>query len=192
MGSFYTNITLRGPAQEVVAEYLNQQNRKAYVSPTANDCTVVYDAESESQDTHILEDLAAGLSRQFVCPALAVLNHDDDILWYKLYESGQLADEYDSAPSYFDPAAIEIAPPQGGDAQKLCGAFKAEGRAAEVEEILRAPGIVGYLFASERHQALAEALGLPEFSVACGYNYIEEDDLPDDLNADELKRTGAD
>lgn len=191
MGSFYTNITLRGPAQDSVAEYLNQQNRNAYVSPTANDCTVIYDAACESQDTRILEDLASELSKRFGCPALAVLNHDDDILWYKLYESGQFVDEYDSAPSYFDPHATEIAAPKGGDAQKLCGAFKAEGRSAEVEEILRAPGIVGYLYAAERHQALAGALGIPEFSVGCGYNYIEEDELPEDLSADDLRHTGG-
>jgi hypothetical protein len=191
MGSFYTNITLRGPAQASVAEYLNRQNRDAYVSPTANDCTVVYDAASESQDTDILEGLTSELSRQFGCPALAILNHDDDILWYKLYESGQLVDEYDSAPSYFDPRATEIAPPQGGDAQKLCGAFKAEEHSAKVEEILRAPGIVGYLFAVERHEALAEALGIPEFSVGCGYNYIEADELPEDLSVDDLQHTGG-
>ncbi|HYJ48238.1 MAG TPA: hypothetical protein VEV81_16615, partial [Pyrinomonadaceae bacterium] len=125
MGNFYTNVTLRGPDQDSIAEHLTRQQRTAYVSPTVDHCTVVYDEECESQDTQVLEQLAAGLSERFGCPALAVLNHDDDILWYKLFEAGRLADEYDSAPAYFDEEA-ESSEPKGGDALKLCRTFKAE------------------------------------------------------------------
>lgn len=188
MGNFYTNITLRGSDQDSIAEYLTQQNRDAYVSPTVNHCTVVYDEQCESQDTGILESLASDLSKRFSCPALAVLNHDDDILWYKLFESGQLTDEYDSSPDYFD-AQDELAMPKGGDAQKLCGIFGAGQNVTEVERILRAPNPDAYVFAYERHEDLAKALGIPTFSVGCGYNYIEQDELPEGLEFDDLKRT---
>lgn len=192
MGNFYTNIILRGSSQESIAEYLDRQNRNAYVSPTVNGCTVVYDEQCESQDTPILEGLAANLSKQFVCPALAILNHDDDILWYKLYDSGQFVDEYDSSPSYFDTSATEIAAPKGGVAQVLCRVFKAENNLAEVEKILRAPQPDRYVFAIERHEELARALGIPNFSVGCGYNYIQEDELPEGLDFNDLRQTGED
>lgn len=192
MGNFYTNITLRGSSQDEIAEYLTEQNRAAYVSPTVNNCTVVYDEECESQDADILADLASSLSRRFKCPALAVLNHDDDILWYKLFEAGQLTDEYDSCPDYFGADAGELSMPEGGDARKLCSAFDAEQNQSEVERILRAPNPDAYLFAFERHEDLAKALGIPTFSVGCGYNYIQEDELPEGLEADSLKHTDED
>lgn len=187
MGNFYTNVTLRGSNQDSIVEYMTRQNRNAYVSPTVNDCTVVYDEECESQETDILEELASGLSKQFGCPALAVLNHDDDILWYKLFEGGEMIDQYDSSPGYFD-AQDEASMPEGGDARKLCRAFKAEQNAAEVKRILRASDQDAYVFASDRHEDLVKALGIPTFSVGCGFNYIEEDELPDGLELDSLKR----
>ena len=172
MRNFYTNITLRGPDQDQVLAALNVQGRSAYVSPTENGFTVVCDEETESQDEMILTDLASDLSDRLQCVALAVLNHDDDILAYWLYEKGEFVDDYNSCPGYF---TGEDSGPEGGDAEKLCRALGAAGRAAEVQAILS--DAEGYLFALERHAALVEVLGLPSFSVALGYNYIARDDV---------------
>lgn len=186
MGNFYTNITLHGPDQDATVAFLNAQRRAAYVSPTVNGCTVVFDEACETQDTEILEALAAQLSQQFACPALAVLNHDDDVLWYKLYDAGQALDEYNSAPDYF---GDEEEGPRGagGDARKLCRAFKAEQNLNDVERILRAAD--EYLFALEQHDELVRALGLPTFAVGTGYNYLAEDETPEGLDASDLKHT---
>src|SRR2546423_14770558 len=87
MGNFYTNYTLRGPSQQAVAAAL--AGRKATVTPLHGGCVVVFDEASDDQDQERIVELAARLSSELRCPVLAVLNHDDDILWYQLYEFGK-------------------------------------------------------------------------------------------------------
>ena len=119
---------------------------------------------------------------------LAVLNHDDDILWYQLYADGKLVDEYDSTPGYFDSAA-EPSAPAGGDARKLCSALGST-NAAEVERILRKSGFDddGYTFAFERHTDLVRALGITEFGVGTSYASFENDELPAGLSVADVIR----
>jgi hypothetical protein len=97
MGNFYTNYTVRGPSQRAVASAL--AGRSALVTPAQDGCVVVFDESSEDQDHDAIGELAARLARQFLCPVLAVVNHDDDILWYRLYQSGALIDQYDTTSS---------------------------------------------------------------------------------------------
>jgi len=184
MGNFYTNFTLRGPSQQAVVEALD--GRSAIVTPAQNGCVVVYDEQSDEQDQGIISALAAQLSNDLRCAVLAVLNHDDDIFWYQLYLSGELADEYDSSPEYFDESAGP-SEPTGGDAEKLCRAFGARNVAA-VESILRKPesDLGGYVFAVQRHADLARALGLPTFAVGAGYRYVVDGDFPKGLDGDSL------
>jgi hypothetical protein len=186
MGNFYTNYTLRGPSpQEVVAALAG---RSAIVTPAQDGCVVVFDEESDEQNIEVIIGLASRLSRELGCPVLAVLNHDDDVFWYRLYLSGELADEYDSAPGYFEMAAQPSAP-AGGDAQKLCSAFGASA-VAEVERVLRQSSFDedGYTFEVERHADLARALGIPSFGVGAGFRYVSEGDLPEGLDEDSLVR----
>jgi len=190
MGNFYTNYTLRGPSQQSVAGAL--AGRSAIVTPAQDGCVVVFDEESDQQNQEIITELASRLSGQFRCPLLAVLNHDDDILWYQLYLSGELVDEYNSAPGYFETEDEEaaMAGPEGGDAERLCAAFGSNA-IAEVEAILRKPGADadGYVFAVERHGDLAAALGIPSFGVGAGFGTISSGELPEDWNANELVKT---
>jgi hypothetical protein len=187
MGSFYTNITLRGPHQDQIVEALTRQGNRAYVSPTVNEFTVVCDKQCDTQDTAIIHSLAASLSARFECPALAVLNHDDDILWYRLYERGQLVDEYDSSPGCFKGKTSK---PAGGNAARLCALMGSQNVEAVASVLHKAQGIKGYIFAIQRHEDLARALGIPIFTVGLGYEYIELGEIPGDLDSESLKRTG--
>jgi hypothetical protein len=186
MGNFYTNYTLRGPSQRAVAAAL--AGRSAIVTPAKDGCVVVFDEQSDDQDPAVITELASRLSREMTCPVLAVLNHDDSILWYQLHLSGALADEYDSSPGYFDPSA-GTSGPSGGDAAKLCAAFEA-GDAPAVESVLRKPrdSERGYLFAVQRHAALVAALRLPTFAVGAGFRYVSDGELPKGLAEDDLLR----
>jgi hypothetical protein len=187
MGGFYTNYTLRGPSQRAVAAALT--GRRALVAPSHNNCVVAFDDASDDQDQERMATLAARLSGELACPVLVVLNHDDDILWYRLYLSGQLADEYDSSPGYFDPSAAP-SNPAGGDAKQLCAAFGASDVAA-VERILRKSSYDddGYVFARERHADLARALALPGFTVGVAYASFEQEEYPEGLSAVDMLRS---
>ena len=186
MGNFYTNYTLRTTNQKAAAMALFGHN--AAVTPDRNGCVVVFDEESDKQDEKCITELAAKLSREFHCPVLAVLNHDDDILWYHLYEDGQLTDEYNSSPNYFE-ASEEPSAPTGGNAQRLCAAFGAADVAA-VERVLRKSAFEegGYVFAFQRHGDLVRLLGIPEFAVGTSYASFDSDEYPEGLSSDDLLR----
>ena len=162
--------------------------RSAIVTPTQNNCVVVFDEQSDEQDQEIIADLASQLSGILCCPLLAVLNHDDDILWYQLYLNGELVDEYNSSPGYFEG---DMAEPEGGNAGKLCAAFGADSF-EEVENILRQPSASGggYTFAFERHSDLAEALGISTIGVGTGFSHVSRGEAPpEDFHSDDLIKT---
>lgn len=184
MGGFYTNYTLRGPSQKAVVSALT--GRKAIVSPVSSGCVVAYDEASDEQNGEAIAVLASHLSRSLHCPVLAVLDHDDDILWYQLYEDGKLTDQYNSTPGYFDPSAKPSAP-AGGNAERLCRAFGASD-IASVETVLRKSTFDadGYTFAHERHADLVRALGIPEFAVLKAYASFERGEIPNGFSAQEF------
>ncbi|HVY69115.1 MAG TPA: hypothetical protein VHH73_04270 [Verrucomicrobiae bacterium] len=184
MGNFYVNYTLRGPGQQQIAEAL--AGRNAAVTPVQTGYAVVFDEESDTQDTEAIAELATLLSRQFQCPLLAVLNHDDDILLYWLYENGELTDEYNSNPGYFDGDEDRMKP-AGGDAERLVRVFNA-GTPVEVESILR-KSFDEYTFAFQRHDDLARALGLPEWAVGTAYQSFEYGEFPEGLTDANLIKT---
>jgi hypothetical protein len=189
MGNFYTSYTLRGPGQNAVASAL--AGRSALVTSVHKGCVVVFDEESDEQNDEIIAELASRLSGQLRCPLLVVMNHDDSILWYQLYLSGELVDEYNSAPGYFETEDEEaaMAGPDGGDAEKLCAAFRSNA-VKKVDKILKEPSAAdgGYVFEIERHTDLASTLGVPEFG-ASGFKQISEGELPGGLPEDDWIKT---
>lgn len=257
MGNFYTNITLKGPAQEAVVDYLqrlpihrdvdyyyelklaagvllgtyvvffyvfggrersrrpafisamvvlliagvlrhgpaplallsaNTSPRSAFVTPTTNGATVVYDWQCDSMEEAVLSGLARKLSAQFHCPSWSVGIADDDVLWYELYVDGRRVDKYDSTPDW---DRFTGASPTGGDAAALCQAFAAPQAVKQVEAILRRPhGEGGYEVEVERHEALTKALGLPPYAVGSGYSGIARGDEVPGLKTGSLVRVG--
>ena len=179
MGGFYTNYTLRGPTQEAVAEALH--GRRATVTPPDHGCVVAFDEASDDQDQERIVHLANRLSLELNCPVLAVLDHDEDVLWYALSVAGEVMDEYNSTPGYFAPSGPQD--PTGGDAKLLCRTFGVSD-VAGVERILRNGD--GYVFASERHADLVRALGLPAYSAGKAYASFERGEFPDGLTAGDM------
>jgi len=185
VGSFYVNFTVKGADQQQVADTLQSAGRRAIVTPAHNGYVVAYDEEAESQDTEAIMNVGSLLSREVGRPVLAVLNHDDDVLCYWLFQSGALEDSYNSDPEYFgDEAGAESAPQ--GNAERLCALLGHGAHAEAVETILRAE----HTFELDRHDELARALGLPPWSVGFGYHYAAEGELEGELDVSLLVHVG--
>lgn len=152
MGRTFANITVGGQTQDTLVSYLRQIKRNAYVSPPVNNFVVLYDENSEF-DIEELSNLSLQISRDFSCLTFPIVIDDESIFAYKLYENGNLMDEYSSSG--------ENLFPEGGDAQKLCTILGVQESINRVRPILREPSTEKvYLFASERHQKLVKELGL--------------------------------
>lgn len=119
MGIQYGNLTLHRVHQQELIDYLSEVGRDAYVSPTNNEFTIVYDKAVDGATRDDLTKLAGldsrarslinryrygpyfalvclayHLSERFSCSTLAVHVYDGSVFWYHLSQNGELLDEY--------------------------------------------------------------------------------------------------
>jgi hypothetical protein len=184
MGNFYVNFSVKRDDPTPVVDALRRAGCHAVVTPPSGGYVVAFEEDSDAQDPSAIARVGALLSGEAKAPVLAVLNHDDDVFCYWLFEGGHLSDTYNSCPDYFD--EDDDSEP-GGDAVRLCAALSAPGPVNEVEKVLRDDG---YTFELERHQRLVELLGLPVGSVGMGYGYVESGEVPEGVTPDQLQRVG--
>lgn len=170
VGNWYKNITTLGPAQAELAAVLSRHARRAFLTPTRDMVTVVFDERSDGEaDPNELGDLALTLSLELNCPALAAAVYDDDVLLLALYVAGKQLGEFNSA----GPSTLS--------ARSLAGAFGASRRTPLLWLLLRSPRLPLFLFESFRHRLLLLTLGQPDWAFATGYKYIRKGEPPEDL-----------
>ncbi len=172
MGNFYTNVTLRTTERQAVIEYMRAQGRPCFISPICRGFTTIYDRLCEEQDVHDLETLATELSSKFRCSALAVLNHDDDVLWIGLARDGEWVTIYKSNQVL------------SGSAWRLAREFRVLGLLPLVWLLMRSPIV---LFEIGRHSGLTSALGIPNFTVGLGYDHLLRGERPSNAKADQFE-----
>ena len=171
MTTHYTNITLYGVAQADVVAWCQHNRVHAYVSPTVDDVTVIYEnalreSEHTDQPLEALLALAAKASVDLLVPALIAIITNDDLFMYVLYLDGQMIDNY---MSYTDK------PPVKGDEALLAGIYDAEGEIRRVRAALRRDSFTS---ATDRHIELMDALVLPPLMIDMGFAYLEEGEKP--------------
>jgi hypothetical protein len=182
MGNFYVNFSVKSDDQAPVADALRKAGRHAVVAPPEGGYVVVYEEASDTQDERAIKQVGALLCEASQAPVVAVLNHDDDVFCYWLFEGGEVADAYNSTPDYFDEADDSE---QGGDPARLCASLGAAGKEKAVEAVMRDERM---MFAVDRHMRLADLLGLPKHSIGLGYMYIAQGELPDGVDEDAIVR----
>ena len=161
MGNFYTNICLKNVTPEQALEALRKLRLDAFMHQAGQDI-VVYERRSDQQDTEILAAIAERLSKDLNTIALAVLNHDDSILWFQLYDRSELISEY----------ANRDGPRRNIGA--LVSALNPSASKLKVWYTLFRP----YIFQVWRHEELARQLHLPWSSVGLGFNDLNDGDAP--------------
>ena len=178
MGRFYCNVTLLGTNVDAVREVAP---RPAFVT-FQDDAVVVFAEEDDEGAPRSGKQLSAALD----CIAVSIAIHDDDILMVEVHDRGRsvVGGAVPDPAEYFgidpemltdiDPALLEAvgapSPFDGGgmpDPDVIVGAVQR----GDVDAV-RAALAEDFVFATERHEAFAKALGLPLAAVGWGYQYL--------------------
>jgi len=171
MGGFYANVVVETNDVEAVFKVVRASRLSAAVA-TDGRFVIVADERLDQQDEDWLASLAEQISVATGKPTLGALVHDDSVLLMALATPGAAVHRYHSLPSYFDDAAADA--PVGGDAAAFVKAFAPAAGTSELDRILNANGEDDdFLFASDRHGAIAKALDLPRWSVWFTYAGLE-------------------
>jgi len=173
-----------GPDQLAVARTLGGLGRNAFISPTSNNWTGVWDREEEdgislSRRRGELECKISGLLK---CPVLAVGVDAVDGFSYQLFQNGVRYHAYHSAPSDIED---NVGPPVGGNSSELCRVFGCLGVVEQVEAVLHEPSSTPWNPNTldeelQRSRKLADLLGFPRFITDVTYDLIKQSSVHDD------------
>jgi hypothetical protein len=121
MGSFITNLHVRGAEQQPVIEALTSLWLfPVYVGSTSGNAWTSIYPEAVDQNANELTETARYLSGLLHQPVIAFLVHDSEVFLYWLFDDGKQLDRYDSAPAQFAGRNLK---PAGGNAlilQRYC------------------------------------------------------------------------
>lgn len=165
MGSFYTQVLVRGADEHRCADVMRTLRRASYVIPPRSGITVVCDKQCEEQDMETLDSVAATLSARLQADATAVLNHDDDWLVFRHFRAGKFQGGLQVGHT---PLSLR------GSVETLRGAVNPKARRWPLYLALLRPRV----FQVRRHADLIHVLGLPARSLGVGYAYIAQNDVP--------------
>jgi hypothetical protein len=109
-----------------------------------------------------LEKLGRELSSALHTTTFAVLNFDNDILAFFAYSSGERIGQYNSSPNYL---ACSTTPPVAENVEELATLFGKPDSARGITQLLGRKKGLGFTNERQRHEQLADLLGLPRSSV---------------------------
>jgi hypothetical protein len=194
MGLSCVNFHARGVAEDEVRCALVLLGAIDFrVKSSENHWVSFVEVDASGQDVGPIQSLAAAVSRQLSVPVLAFLVHDSEVACYWLYTQGELRDEYNSYPGYFDEAVVTEGP-SGGDAEVLAALCCPNADRQQLQETLRSKE----LFGEDIVIRLAELLGLSAFRALWDFasddpiGEVDDEDDTDagsEINTDELRRT---
>lgn len=109
--------------------------------------------------------LAEELSRKLETLALAVMNLEDDLLLFWVYDRGEQIFAYDSNPMYLGCPVCsyvsEAVKPEAGDIERLARLFGHPENARALKSWIYRKRGLGFLQEQKRHAEIARLLGLP-------------------------------
>ncbi len=169
MGAFYGAVYLRTDDREAVRRLLKPMARKKrgrfLLGPALGGWVAVY-PEGHGQDGRVAADVAG----RFPGEVLHVLVHDDDIFAYSYYRGGELLDEYNSRPDYFEEVSPEVKEQCRGRPERLAHLLAPGKTLAELRQLLSPEEAGGALFAGDLLSRFADLLGLANAQTS--YEYL--------------------
>jgi hypothetical protein len=182
MGLFCVNFHFRTTDDGALTVALNRRGVIRYrIVPAKSDWTSLYEEEASEQDDRRILDLARGLSEDLHVPAIAFLVHDSDIACYWLFDDGQLLDEYNSDPGYFDPDTDGPPSPSGGRIDVLLRYCRPGVQRDELTAILAEETVRKTTFAEDVIRRLAKAVGIDTRMAIADYRDVAGDGGPGGL-----------
>ncbi len=172
MGLFCVNMHFRTTDDKAVSDALKKRNiTQFHLMPAKGGWTSLYEERASQQDDDRIRAVTAGLSKDLNIPAIAFLVHDSDIACYWLFENGQLVDEFNSCPDYFDENADEESTGEtGGRPDVLVRYCKPGVREDALAGILAEKTV----FAESVIEQLAEMIGIESSRALADYRDMSE------------------
>ena len=188
MGNFYTNVTIRNSDRASIITLLKDNQRECYISPEIIGFTTVYDLECEEDGPRSLRRLAILISEKLDCDAITFANYDDDILVFKIYESGILVADYEAKPDHFI-SELELNLTTEQNAKQISQIFGVQKDCFQsIKNILNED----FVMALYLHENLLNALGMPNLSAGNGYNDLKRGFFPSNFSIDDFEHIKGD
>ncbi|HSQ55337.1 MAG TPA: ankyrin repeat domain-containing protein [Gemmata sp.] len=184
MGLFCVNFHFKTANDAALRAALERRGVESHrVLPVENGWVSLYEEEASNQDEGRIRELGSNLSQDLKAPAIAFLVHDSDIACYWLFDKGELLDEYNSCPDYFDDDdhPREEATPAGGLPEVLVRYCSRGTTVDALAAILNKKD----LFAERIIENLAEALGISVERALADFRNAAEGDLDGDFDGDD-------
>jgi hypothetical protein len=179
MGSFIVNVNVRATHRQAVEKEIKAFNpAAAWVTGAKNGWITIYEEGASTQDENRIRELTEHVSSGLKSPAIAFLVHDSDFLCYWLFDDGQLIDEFNSCPDYFDEGENEEA--LAGKPEVILKYCPPGTKLSDVEQVLSDKGQV---FADSQLAQLAELLGIDSTRSCVDFRDIGSEIQPEELEA---------
>ena len=173
MGSFFSNAICFSEDIDRIKQFITDNKRNAFIlsnPATPNHCLVtesVCDSLSIRENNQFLKPLSSVTEK----PVFACIVHDSDDLLLCLFSNGN--DDYELVKSldFTETGELHF---NGLEALSITFNVSEE----ELTKIHKNEVSDSYAFAEEYQKLIYSVLGLPEWSIGIGYNYLfDEDDL---------------
>jgi hypothetical protein len=169
MGAFIVNLHVRVEDRDgVVVAMRELANNCSWVTAPKDGWVSVYEEQASGQDGDWIRHMGAELSSRLNTSAAAFLVHDSDFLCYWVFDRGEIVDEFNSCPDYFDdddgPGTGRTATAQG-QPEVLLRYCKPGSRIRDVEQVLQAESV----FAEQQLRKLARLLGIDADRAGADY-----------------------
>lgn len=164
MGAFAVNLHVRTVDTAAVQRQVEAAGATDFrIAEPLRGWTTVYERRISDQDDTRIKELASDLSRGLDAACAAFLLHDSDIACYWLYDHGQLLDEFNSAPDYFEDASAEERRRVRGRPEVFQRYCRPGVTTDQIESVMR----TSVIFADDIVSQLAEFLGIdPQRALA--------------------------